>query len=182
MWKKPESADLTSTPTSQSLTSGFTTGNPELSPREAKDIKGDKALIGGSLTFKGELTGSEDLLIQGTLEGVVQLKQNTVTLGKSGKVKGDLHAKVVHVEGEIVGDIFGNEQVVVHRSGKVRGNITAPRVILEDGAKLQGSIDMEPLAEVKTGVESLAGADKSPDTASGNKPRVAGLSDSLRQH
>lgn len=104
---------------------------------------GSKAVIGASISVKGEISGSEDLLIEGFVEGVVDLKKNTVTVASGGKVNASIHGKLIHVEGEVLGDLFGTEQVVVHRSGQVRGNISAPRVSLEDGARLKGMIDTD---------------------------------------
>ena len=102
------------------------------------------AIIGPSISIKGELTGEEDLIIQGSFEGKVDLRQNNVTVGKSGHVKADIHGKIISVEGEVEGNLFGEEQIVIRRSGTVWGNITAARVSLEDGSKFKGSIDMDP--------------------------------------
>jgi cytoskeletal protein CcmA (bactofilin family) len=104
----------------------------------------DKATIGPSITIKGELIGDEDLLIQGRVEGRVDLRKHNITVGKSGRIKADLFGQCIHIEGEVEGNLFGDEQVVVRQSGVVHGNITAPRVSLEDGSKFKGSIDMEP--------------------------------------
>jgi cytoskeletal protein CcmA (bactofilin family) len=101
-------------------------------------------MIGASISIKGELTGEEDLVIQGRFEGRVDLRQNNVTVGKSGHVKADIHGKIISVEGEVEGNLFGEEQIVIRRSGSVWGNITAARVSLEDGSKFKGSIDMDP--------------------------------------
>jgi len=101
-------------------------------------------MIGPSITIKGEVSGDEDLLIQGRVEGTIQLGGNEVSVGESGKVSADIQAKVARVDGEVTGDITANEKVVISKSGNVRGNITAPRVTLEDGAIFKGSIDMDP--------------------------------------
>lgn len=101
-------------------------------------------MIGPSIQIKGSVTGDEDLLIQGTVEGTVELGSHQVTVGQSGKVKADIHAKVINIDGEVSGDLKGAEKVVISKSGKVRGNIVAPRVTLEDGAIFKGSIDMDP--------------------------------------
>lgn len=133
MWKKPESEPLQPEVTS-------------LAPARSapNETRREKATIGSSITIKGELTGDEDLLIHGKVEGRVDLKKNNVTVGKSGRIKADLFGEIISVEGEVEGNLFGSEQVVVRQSGVVRGNITAPRVSLEDGSKFKGSIDMEP--------------------------------------
>jgi cytoskeletal protein CcmA (bactofilin family) len=99
------------------------------------------AMIGPSIKIKGEVSGDEDLLIQGRVEGTIDLKSNELSVGQSGQVVADIVAKVVKIEGEVTGDISGKENVVISKSGNVRGNIVAPRVTLEDGAIFKGSID-----------------------------------------
>ena len=101
-------------------------------------------MIGPSIVIKGTVSGDEDLLIQGTVEGAVELGGHEVSVGQSGTVKADITAKVVRIDGEVAGDIKGHEKVVISKSGNVRGNIVAPRVTLEDGAIFKGSIDMDP--------------------------------------
>src|SRR3954468_17828698 len=108
----------------------------------------ERATIGPSIFIKGDLSGEEDLVIEGRVEGKVDLKQNNVTIGKNGRVKADVFGKVVVVEGEVDGNVFAREQAILRQSGAIRGNITAPRVILEDGSRFKGSIDMEPPKEV----------------------------------
>jgi cytoskeletal protein CcmA (bactofilin family) len=111
-------------------------------------------MIGPSIKIKGEVTGEEDLLIQGTVEGTISLKDQEVSVGQSGKVTADVNARVVRIEGEVTGDIEGSEKVVISKSGNVRGNIVAPRVTLEDGAIFKGSIDMDP-GESQVGRKAL---------------------------
>jgi len=88
------------------------------------------------------LSGEEDLLIEGRVEGKIDLPRHSVTVGKSGRIKADVYGKTITVEGEVEGNLFGEEQLVLRQSSTVRGNITAPRVSLEDGANFKGSIDM----------------------------------------
>jgi cytoskeletal protein CcmA (bactofilin family) len=107
----------------------------------------ERATIGPSIFIKGDLTGEEDLVIEGRVEGKVDLKQNNVTIGKNGKVRADLFGRVVTIEGEVDGNVFAREQAILRQSGAIRGNITAPRVVLEDGSRFKGSIDMEPPKE-----------------------------------
>ena len=101
-------------------------------------------MIGPSITIKGEVSGEEDLLIQGRVEGSVNLDNNEVTIGDAGRVDADIQARVARVDGEVAGDITANEKVIISKSGNVRGNIVAHRVTLEDGAIFKGSIDMDP--------------------------------------
>jgi cytoskeletal protein CcmA (bactofilin family) len=101
-------------------------------------------MIGPSINIKGEVSGDEDLVIEGRVEGTVKLHGNELAVGKSGTVFADIEARVIRIEGEVTGDISGNEKVVITQSGNVKGNIVAPRVTLEDGAIFKGSIDMNP--------------------------------------
>ena len=103
-----------------------------------------KAMIGKSIKIKGEITGDENLIIEGSVEGSINLDAHEIIIGLSGNVCADVNAKVIKIEGKIEGDIVGNEKVVIAKSGDVRGNIIAPRVTLEDGARFKGSIDMDP--------------------------------------
>lgn len=120
------------------------------------------AVIGRSIRIDGDLTGDEDLRIEGDVKGTVQLKNNTLTIGGEGKISANVYAKSVTVEGLMEGDIFGSECVNIRKNATVDGNITAPRVSLEDGAKFKGSIEMDPAAiekalGVKAGAASGAG-------------------------
>ena len=101
------------------------------------------AIIGAKITFKGELVGEEDLLIEGTVEGTVDLKGNALIIGKQGVVKANVIAKTVVVEGRVEGDVFGEERISIKESSHMTGNLIAERVTLEDGAKFKGSIDMD---------------------------------------
>ena len=100
-------------------------------------------MVGPSILVKGDMTGDEDLVIQGRVEGSVSLKKNLVTVGKDGRVNATVNAQTIRVEGAVEGELHGREQVVVTRTGSVSGNIVAPRVTLEDGCRFKGAIDME---------------------------------------
>jgi len=82
-------------------------------------------------------------VIQGNVEGTIKLEDNSISVSEQGKVQADVYARSIIVQGEISGDLYGTENVTVTRSGRVSGNIIAPRVVLEDGAKFKGSIDMD---------------------------------------
>jgi cytoskeletal protein CcmA (bactofilin family) len=105
------------------------------------------AVIGPSLTVKGEISGGEDLLVEGTVEGTISLSGQLLTVGESGRVVADLQAKVVKVEGQVTGDITALENAIITRTGRVLGDITAPRVTLEDGGVFKGRIDMQVTQE-----------------------------------
>lgn len=106
-----------------------------------------QAIIGVSISVQGEITGEEDLLVEGSVEGTVNLKKNIVTIAKTGRVRAHIYGVVIHVEGEVTGDLFGTEKVIIHSSGKVLGNVTAPSICVEDGAKIKGSMNTESPAD-----------------------------------
>lgn len=105
---------------------------------------GPSAVIGPKITFKGELTGEEDLLIEGNVEGTIELKNHHLTIGKQGIVKANVSAKSITVEGAIEGDLTAVDRISIKSSSNVKGNVSADRVTLEDGAKFRGSIEMDP--------------------------------------
>ena len=126
------------------------------------------ATIGPSIHIKGDLTGEEDLIIQGRVEGTINLKQNNLTIGQEGDINANIFARTITVEGTLKGDIHGEEKVVIKKSGKVNGNVTAPRVSLEDGARFKGSMDMDykktESGTARNDTASVFKLDKSPNT------------------
>ena len=100
-------------------------------------------MIGPSITINGDVSGDEDLVIQGRIEGKVHLAQHNVTIGPEGRVKADVHGRTVVVEGEVEGNLRGQEQIILRHTAKVEGSIAAPRVSLEDGASFRGGIEMD---------------------------------------
>ncbi len=110
---------------------------------------GEVAVIGQSIQINGDLRGNEDLRIEGDVSGTVELKDSNLTIGKTGKVRADVYAKSIAVDGTTEGDLYATERVIVHVNANVRGNITAPRVALEEGARFKGSIEMDPSAVEK---------------------------------
>ncbi len=111
------------------------------------------ATLGPSISIKGNLSGKEDLLIEGRVEGEISLRKHSVTIGSSGKVKADIYSKSICVEGEIIGNLYGSEEVIIRQSGRVEGNAVAPKVTLENGANFRGSIDMQPQGDQETSAE-----------------------------
>jgi cytoskeletal protein CcmA (bactofilin family) len=103
----------------------------------------DVVNVGKSVVFKGELSGGEDLVIEGTVEGKIELGEHVLTVGAHGKVKAEVFAKIVIILGEVVGNITASDKVDIHDSGSVDGDIKAPRVVIAEGAHLRGSVDMQ---------------------------------------
>ncbi len=98
-------------------------------------------VLGATIRFKGELVADGDLMIQGQIEGTIEQKGSHLTIGSKGIIKADINANHVIVQGEIIGDLCATEAVIVEASARVRGDISAPRVTLKDGAQFEGSID-----------------------------------------
>lgn len=132
----------------------------------------EAAVIGPSIQIDGDLRGEEDLVIEGEVSGTVQLKSNSVTVGAQGKVRADVFAHSIYVEGFVEGDMYGSERVHIRKSAQVRGNITSPNVSLEDGAKFKGSIEMDPNA-VQQALGVRQGGNAKPAPANSGKPAGA---------
>jgi len=111
---------------------------PETHALEASD----QAVIGPTISIKGDLSGEEDLLIEGHLEGKIELRHHRLTIGKSARIMGDIHWKAITVEGAVEGNLYGEERLIVRKSATIRGNFISPRVAIEDGADIKGNIDM----------------------------------------
>ena len=174
MFKKPEYEDGRPEPKIHS-------NEPTMSPAPRNRTP---ASIGPTIQINGDVSGTEDLTIDGQVEGTINLKENVLTVGKEGHVNATVNARTILVEGKVEGDLRGDEQVVVQRSGNVRGNIVAPRVTLEDGCKFKGSIDMdvEPSASSRTGgrgekvadIKSAAGGSSSEATSGSGIGKIPG--------
>lgn len=135
----------------------------------------ERASIGRSITIRGDVTGDEDLLIQGRVEGSVDLEQNSVTVGPDGDVKASITGRVVTVEGSVKGDLTAEEQVILRSSARVQGDIKAPRVVLEDGASFRGGVDMGDGADAgrRTGGSNVAQTKRAPEPEKTPSPSQA---------
>ena len=99
--------------------------------------------IGKSVVIKGELNGSEDLTIEGQVEGKIELRQNVLTIGPNGRIKAQVFAKSVVILGEVTGNVTASEKVDIRDNGSVDGDIVSPRVAIAEGAHFRGSVDMQ---------------------------------------
>jgi cytoskeletal protein CcmA (bactofilin family) len=128
--------------------------------------------IGKSVVIKGELSGSEDLTIEGQVDGKIELRQNVLTIGPNGKIKAQVFAKSVVILGEVTGNVTASEKVDIRDNGSVDGDIAAPRVAIAEGAHFRGSIDMQ-----RTGAKSESKAEaksEAKQAAPANQPTAAG--------
>ena len=104
---------------------------------------GNTARLGSSLHVKGEITGNEDLLIDGTVEGLVQLEDRKLTVGASAKVTADVIAREVVVYGNVKGNLRARDRIEIKKDGSVVGDLTTARISIEDGAYFKGSIEID---------------------------------------
>lgn len=109
------------------------------------------ANIGKSISIKGDLTGNEDIVVEGTVEGKVDLPNNQLTIGANGTAKAEITAKTIVVIGKVSGNVHGTERVEIQATGVVEGDVSAPRLVVAEGAVLNGSIHM---TQPKSALES----------------------------
>ena len=114
-------------------------------------LSADLAQIGKSVVIKGELTGSEDLYVDGQVEGSISLKNNSLTVGPHGQVKASIEAKGLIVQGKLEGNILASDRVDLRKSAVVTGDISTQRISIEEGAYLKGKIDIQGKAEKAAG-------------------------------
>src|SRR6056297_3383611 len=119
------------------------------SPTPARNTggTGTAATIGPSISIDGHLKGEEDLVVEGRIKGTVELKSNTLTVGSQGTLDAEVFAHTIFVEGTVNGDLYASERISIRKSARISGNILAPRISLEDGARFRGSIDMDADSE-----------------------------------
>jgi cytoskeletal protein CcmA (bactofilin family) len=110
---------------------------------EPRGLERTTVNIGKSVVIKGELSGSEDLTIEGQVEGKIELRQNVLTIGPNGRIKAQVFAKSVIILGEVTGNVTATDKVDIRDNGSVDGDIAAPRVAIAEGAHFRGSIDMQ---------------------------------------
>ena len=144
MWNRdqavlPDSNELSPLTPPNSATS---TRRPVVAAPAARDGQAVVS-IGKSIVMKGELSGSEDLAVDGTVEGTIELRDNVLTIGPNGRVKAQVFAKIVIVLGTVNGNITASERIDIREEGSVDGNIVSPRVAIADGAHFRGSVDIQ---------------------------------------
>lgn len=123
------------------------------------------ANIGKSISIQGRLTGDEDLLVEGAVEGEISLSSNELTIGAAGRVVAEVQAKSVVVVGRVKGNVTASERVHVQASGVVEGDVTAPRIAIDEGATLEGRIRMESGAPSRIAAPASRRSDPLPRTA-----------------
>jgi cytoskeletal protein CcmA (bactofilin family) len=103
---------------------------------------GQRTYMGRSVVAQGQIVAGEDLLIEGQFDGNISLNDHCLTVGPEGRVKAEVHARQVVIQGAVIGNIQAREKVEIRRTGNVVGDIVAAAVAIEDGAYFKGSIDI----------------------------------------
>jgi cytoskeletal protein CcmA (bactofilin family) len=128
---------------------------------------GDRATarLGASLHVKGEITGSEDLLVDGSVEGLIQLDERKLTVGATAKLTADIIAREVVVYGSVKGNLRAKDRIEIKKDGSVNGDLTTARIMIEDGAYFKGSIEIDKSAEKDSGGSAFAKSSSAPAAA-----------------
>jgi len=141
MWKRDEAVKPTGGQPAPAVPQAATT--PAVAQPEVRRMEKSMVNIGKSVVIKGELAGSEDLTVEGNVEGRIELKDHVLTIGPNGKIKAQVLAKAVIVQGEVNGNVTATEKVDIREGGSVDGDLIAPRVAIAEGAHFRGSVDMQ---------------------------------------
>jgi len=139
MWKRHDAVKPPQPATSSTSGLPSSTGRTQSAPRHERGT----ASIGTSVVIKGELSGSEDLTIEGQVGGTIELRQHVLTIGPNARIKALVAAKTMVIEGHVTGDLTASERIDIRDHGSVDGDLVAPRVAIADGAHFCGSIDMQ---------------------------------------
>ena len=128
---------------------------------------GDRATarLGASLHVKGEITGSEDLLVDGSVEGLIQLDERKLIVGATAKLTADIIAREVVVYGSVKGNLRAKDRIEIKKDGSVNGDLTTARIMIEDGAYFKGSIEIDKSAEKESGGSAFAKSSSAPAAA-----------------
>jgi cytoskeletal protein CcmA (bactofilin family) len=145
MWKRRKEdmpIEQTPEPAGRTGTSAFApAAEPAPAPRVAPPPKVE-ARVGQSVVIKGQIFGQEDLWLDGEIEGSIELPENKLVIGKSGKVHADIKAREVDVLGSVRGDIQAREKITIRKDANLVGNLKSATISIEDGAFFKGSIDI----------------------------------------
>ena len=130
-----------------------------MSPLEAT-VEHETGWLGSSLKVKGEITGTEDLQIDGEVEGLIHLDERKLTVGTTAKVRADIDARDVVVYGAVKGNVRAKGRVEIKKDGSIIGNLTTAQIMIEDGADFKGSIEIDRSAveQAEKSAASLAAA------------------------
>ena len=112
-------------------------------PRSADDARKVLACIGPSVVIKGEVVSAEDLIIDGCVEGTIQLSGHCLTVSPGASIRAELVGRIITIGGNVTGNIAASEKVAIRATGSVEGDIRAPRVAVSEGSVLRGRVETE---------------------------------------
>lgn len=187
MWKSRKDDYKPYTPPSQPVASAPTVANTAIPAREVRPVetprmdnyRTDVAHIGKSVVVKGELSGSEDLYLDGEVEGSIELRNHSLTIGPNGRVRANVYAKDVVIQGKVDGNVRGSERVELRKTAVLAGDISTQRIVIEDGAYFKGSIDIqkpEAKSEPVRATAATANTTAPPATASAHNAPITSSS------
>ncbi len=130
----------------------------------APDLNREPARIGHSVRIHGEITGQEDLLLDGEMDGNIQLPGQRVTIGPTGRLHGQVHARELIIHGKLQGDVVAQERLEIRKTGAVEGKLTVNRLSIEDGAFFKGSVTPIPGTAERNEPIATAPATAGPET------------------
>ncbi len=160
MWKRKEESGVNpAVNPSKEVTSMSTLPQERKMEMVHESAKAIMAYIGKSVLIKGELSSSEDLFIDGKVEGTIELRENNLSVGPNGQVHANISAKHVIILGAVKGNIHAVDRVDLKKSGSLQGDLVAARVVIEDGAYLKGSVDIQKSGKAATKVTVSKRAD-----------------------
>jgi cytoskeletal protein CcmA (bactofilin family) len=165
MWKSRDDKPLPTTPSQPAFTpppaAPTVTPKEKETPARASDpFRADVAHIGKSVLIKGELSGSEDLYLDGEVEGRIELREHSLVIGPNGRIRANIAAREVVLHGRVEGNIQAAERVELKKSSTLMGDLSTQRIVIEDGAFFKGAIDIpkEARLEARKAVAAHAGA------------------------
>src|SRR5499426_2625782 len=160
-------AQTPSVPTqTQSPSYSTTPSGGDQTQKETEPMHEEKASIGKSIVINGELSGSEDLTIEGRVDGKIELRDHVLTVGSNGRIKAQITAKAIVVLGQVTGNLNATEKVDIKETGSVEGDVVAPRVAIADGSHFKGSIDMQKKDQPEKGAGSFTKPESKHDSKS----------------
>jgi cytoskeletal protein CcmA (bactofilin family) len=141
----------------------------------------ERSGMGKSIVINGELSASEDLTVEGCVEGKIQLSDHVLTVGSNARIKAQVTAKAIVVLGQVTGNLIATEKVDIKESGSVEGDIVAPRVAIADGSHFRGSIDMQKKDQPTTADQTIGGfeAESKTGTPDTQKPEPSSVNGEL---
>ncbi len=155
MWKsRPEEKPLSPTPVQPAFTPPAAThsaGAIKESPKSSDPFRADVAHIGKSVLIKGELSGSEDLYLDGEVEGSIDLREHSLVIGPNGRIRASIAARELVLHGKVEGNVQATERVELKKSSTLIGDVSTQRIVIEDGAFFKGAIDIpkEPKNDIR---------------------------------